>query len=395
LLLPASQAISKREAEEIRKFVAEGGTVVADFAVAQRDEHGAWQGGGLLADVFGFTVAKPESEFRLSRLKLPQPFGKTPAGEVGLFHACYGDGLAVQSAKPLAEVEALSLDEEKEFAKSVGQDKGRFPARHKSTRAPSIAPGARGPALLVNRFGKGNAVYLNFTLEAYVQAMRVPGFEEEFTEAQRVNLERGEKVRALFESILDLAGVPNPAAMTRVDGRKEFPPLYLHRNGEAWYLGFYPAEGQSDPMDWNLRDAYRLRMPAAGHLYDSREGKYVGQGQEADVKPVRGVAYVYACLPYKVEGIEAQAGPAQAGERLQGKARIVAADAKPCEHVLRLTVFDPSGAERSAYAANVVAKDGQVEFGFRLARDDPKGAWTLRLRDAATGVTGEGRFEVR
>jgi len=57
-ILPNSIALSKKEADEIRIFVQNGGILIADAQPGLMDEHAKWLKMGALDDVFGSPVAK-------------------------------------------------------------------------------------------------------------------------------------------------------------------------------------------------------------------------------------------------------------------------------------------------------------------------------------------------
>jgi len=58
-IMPHSWAISREEAREIRSFVQNGGTVIADVVPGILDGHGAIQARGMLADLFPVPPAGP------------------------------------------------------------------------------------------------------------------------------------------------------------------------------------------------------------------------------------------------------------------------------------------------------------------------------------------------
>ena len=202
-------------------------------------------------------------------------------------------------------------------------------------------------------------------------------------------------MRAIVQHVLDLSRVKSPVEWKRLDGKAEFPKVHVFRNGKTWYVGILPADKQPDHMDWDLRDPYRLRMPVQGHIYDAREKRYLGNAREIKVNPVRAAVYVYACLPYKVDRVELQAQGAAPGKVVSGRARIVTGGAQAEEHVLRLTVTDAAGRERKEYAENLTALKGEAGFRFRLALNDPKGDWTVKVCDAVSGLVGEQKVQVQ
>lgn len=61
-ILPNSIAISKQEAEEIRRFVRSGGILIADAQPGMMDEHAKWQNPGRLDDLFGTSTADAQLE---------------------------------------------------------------------------------------------------------------------------------------------------------------------------------------------------------------------------------------------------------------------------------------------------------------------------------------------
>ena len=355
LLLPNSQAVSKREAEQIRKWVAAGGTVVADFAVAQRNEHGTWQARGLLDDVFGFSATKESLVFKKAKLEITKPFGSLSPGPFGEFSAPFEDGLEIRSAVAHGTVTSGSR---------------------------------QAPALLVNTFGKGRAIYLNFSFVGY-GGLKVSGWQNEFTETQRLKAAQGQRIRELMAGLMDMAGSRSELGLERADDRITFPQVYVYRSDANQYVGIWPEVRQPDPMDLEKLDAYTLRLPAKAHLYDCRNRKYLGEGQAFEIRPVMGLPSVYAALGYRVTGLTLPtSGRAKLGGRAVARVLISGTEGEMGEHVVQVDVLDPTGKRREEYSRNVVVSSGRAEFHFPLALNDPTGSYKLTATDAATGTTG-------
>ena len=121
LLLPQPVAMSAKECEQIKAFVQRGGVVIADNMTATMDEHCKRLPKGQLDDLFGIV--------RKSVSWSPMPSG----GEAW-----------VTKDEPLAVYE---------------------PDISATTGKPMFQ--AKAPAAIVNRYGKGFAIYLNLDMRDY------------------------------------------------------------------------------------------------------------------------------------------------------------------------------------------------------------------------------------
>ena len=129
------------------------------------------------------------------------------------------------------------------------------------------------------------------------------------------------------------------------------------------------------------------------HVYDVRGRRYLGHRQRLTetIEPAR--AHLYALLPYRVAGVGVTEVPSGHRVAREFELRVSAqGDAQPGTHVLRVEVEDALGRIRPEYARNLEAPAGIARFRLPLALSDPSGIWKLRVRDAATGVTGETTF---
>ncbi len=178
---------------------------------------------------------------------------------------------------------------------------------------------------------------------------------------------------------VDKAGIRPPAQVSPGS-----PELVRFTDGEAEYLGiaYAPAE------------PHHIVFQRKAHVYDVREGRYLGEVDRIDVRPERTRVALYALLPEPVTAVTVEpAGPATRGAEMSYRVA-VNAEAGSYRHVFAVHVYGPDGEVRHMYGRNLDAPQGSAEGVLRFAWNDPVGEWRLVVRDAATGVTGETRFNL-
>lgn len=161
LLLPQSVAMSKRECEEIKKFVKNGGVVIADNMTATMDEHCKRLPKGQLDELFGIK--------RKGVGWHPEPEG----GEIKTEKSEYA---------PLPV-----------FERDIETTTGK--ARYR----------AQAPAVIENKLGRGKAIYLNLDIRIYPKLRLLPP--------------QGYAFRELFAELLKEIGIQSPVKVRRMDGK--------------------------------------------------------------------------------------------------------------------------------------------------------------------------------
>lgn len=160
LLLPQSVAMSKKECEEIEKFVRNGGIVIADNMTATMDEHCKRLPQGQLDELFGIK--------RKSVGWHPDPEG----GEIKADKSGY-------SSLPVFENDI-----------EVTTGKARYTAK--------------APAVIENKVGRGKVIYLNLDIRIYPKLRLIPP--------------QGYLFRELFAKLLKENGVEPPVKVLKEDG---------------------------------------------------------------------------------------------------------------------------------------------------------------------------------
>ncbi|MCK5803842.1 MAG: beta-galactosidase trimerization domain-containing protein, partial [Lentisphaeria bacterium] len=356
LILPFVQALSGAAADRIREFVQQGGTLVADVRPALCDEHGKYREAGALDEVFGVS------------------------------HTCAPVKLEKRTVKggPFAgEVPATPVD-----------------ATLKLAGGQALAQAGDAPALVAHDFGKGTAVLMNFLLCGYNRKQSVLSIEVE------TYPEEAPAWLAAFARVQEQAGMA-----PGVTFEPDLPHLraYRHRLGVCHLVGVLQnplraraqAAREQDVPDEELEAfippprSIRVGFGAKAHVYDSREGRYLGFVDSAQTELGPGRAKVFALLPYRVKAVALRCPQRiRAGEVLEVTAEVIPERGKAGQHVLHLDVFGPNGRALSHYAKNVDALDGRAVLRVPLALNNSPGNWRIRVRDAATGVSAEATFKL-
>ena len=356
LILPWSSAISEEESTAITEFVRKGGTVLADSFCGVRDDHGTPR--AMLDDLFGIKQPLELPELAPSRLAID--FGEMCTGLVP------PDVLEV----PIASgVTALQL--------KGGTAIGRI---------------GDAPACIMRKHGEGKAIFLNCSFSNYGQvwdAGAAGEVLEEIASPQSVTL----PIRRFVAGLVRGAGVVAPVTEKRRAG--ESPDLELSRFtlGESRLTGVLGSI-KAGPVDEDDILSFDLALPEAAHVYESRGETYLGKTRLINHRAPRGIARVYAALPYRVKDVSIDGpGEIRQGELLPLEIAVNAEDGKPGTHVVHVLVLGPADdasrrRERAHYARNLRVENGRAKTTIPFAYNDTPGEWTIVAKDAATGVAG-------
>ena len=204
IILPKTICLSNREAEIFRRFVGQGGILIADYLCGVFDEHGKGRIQGVLDDLFGIERDEQAGYMNGKGLteidgeKYQQPFLERFTYYDGAYR--YKDIVVFErGTKHKAGTEAIRID-------------GAFGLFHNAS------------ALIKNRIGKGEAVYLNLS-------------PVEYWDPKKRFSSYGHTWRTLVSEILNSAGVqPRVTIYERGNTANMIECLYW-KNGDKHYLG--------------------------------------------------------------------------------------------------------------------------------------------------------------
>lgn len=344
LYLPFTQSLSQKEATEIIEFVRNGGTLIADLRPGVCDEHGKPYNKGILDEVFGISqntknrAGAEKANITISAPGFPE---KIPATTIDSTL-----GLAAGQAKGYAE---------------------------------------NVPVMVVNSYGKGQAILLNFTMKEYAS---VKGELEKGK--LEINAENAMILKKFFDDMWTFAGNKKCISVSpdNIPGLK----IYRYKSGNNIYLGILQE------VDESIADKEfkaELVLPQKGYVYDTREGKFLGYTNKINTTfcPIK--PRVYSLLPYKVNGINLTVPvTVSQGETFSYSAEILASSS-PGFHVFHVVLFSPSGEEVKYYSKNMSTINGKIQDKIFLALNETKGTWKIKITDVATGIFEEKTFNIK
>ncbi|HOX06366.1 MAG TPA: beta-galactosidase [Planctomycetota bacterium] len=345
-VLPRSIAVSDAEARELEKFVAAGGTLVADSFVGRMDEHCRERAHGALDGLFG-VEREPGDGYHAGAdrgsFDWDAPAGKLPVWGGGPLRAEFE--LIEEGLRPLDGTRVLGCTEYTDV-----------------------------PLGFFRKHGKGRTVLFNAAPLGYLDS--------------RLRSSAGRNYQRIFGWAAELAGVKPEAEVVDLAAKQPVPgwQVFPFRHGAARYFGLTPDLQISQDvlgairMEGGRGGARKLgvKLSAAGHIFEARSGRYLGRGKEAELALGPTDAPLLAVLPYRPAKLKLTFEDGKVVARLAapGKARLG-------EHVLRFELLDARGRPVLDGGANAVAPGGAAEW-------TPEGPLPrngrILCRDVATGL---------
>ena len=154
------------------------------------------------------------------------------------------------------------------------------------------------------------------------------------------------------------------------------------RYSKARILAFLAAPGSGKKTQ-----RMNLKFKKSLHVYDMLGHESVSRNGKIALDLAPGDVGLLSILPYPVTRLEVQV-PARvyAGRRLPISIEVKTRDALPGDHVVRLDFGRRGRAPLKYYSCNLICVDGRGTTYVPLAINEIPGPYTLRVRDALTGV---------
>jgi hypothetical protein len=370
LVLPYSIALSDREAEEIKRFADNGGTVVGDLQTGIMDERCLPSGTGKLDDLFGIErLSTKASPFYING-------GFTTNADFPFFQF------------NLAHIPGREDEESGLTMAEIGTREKEGKAAYHDDFMRTVA------SVVVREYGKGKGVYLNLSLDRYPSLRSRGG---------------GFALRALLKQVLELGGIGKPANLKRTDGTPVeygYESIY-YRDGDASYIcvqnrleeralghdGLAVGGGRESAV---RSETLMVEFSTKSHVYDIRGKTYLGFTDRVQTQIGQGDAGIFAVLPFRVEGLDiVMPHRVNRGDTVGTLIGIRSDEPENgYGHVLSINVYNPQGKHEWIYSGNKASADKTCEWSFAVPFNERTGKWSIRVKDVATGVAAETEFEV-
>lgn len=365
LILPYSIAIGQKEAEEIKRFVRNGGVVIGDIQTGIMDEHCRLCDKGSLDDVFGIT-----------RLTLDaRPF--------------YINGEFI--CKKDFDYFDFDLSECKEFKMAeAGIRESSGKAAYVDAFMQKVA------SVVINEYGNGKGIYLNFALNHYPK--------------ERTKIHGGYYTRELMKRVLAYANVNKLVTLKYLDGKpveKGYETIYYSDNN-AKYVGILRKLSRQLDVghdglavgagrdERGIIETIRLELPQKFHVYDVREKRYLGFTDCTEAAIAEGDTKLFALLPYMVRAIYIDM-PSEVHAGATVDVNIVIDSEKPdgeYSNVLNIKVYNPFNEFEWIYSQNISTKGLHAVVKMAIPYNEKPGQWRIAVKDVATGVQAEKLFKI-
>lgn len=335
IILPMARALSDGEVAALRAYRESGGSLVADVAPGEFDEHGRRREQMPLDDLFGVAHAAP------------QPAVTT--GDAAVTFALEADSEPVE-----ATLAGVVID----TALRAGD-------------ATPMGTCSQTPVWLLRAAADNSAtLLLNHAWPADTDAVRKAAAPCLKPLLERLDIER-----------------MAPWLKNSPPGLEVFKDTF----GAAELLALLP-QAQDGPESQKIE----VHFKEGATTYDLRNRREVGRSGKQRVTLNRGNVALFASLPYEVTAVEVYcAEEIEPGCRIAIRALIKTNGNAPGRHLLHISLIDSAGRPLPAYEIEAFSDNGECATFIPLALNESIGTYTVRVTDVLTCTDGTAQVSVK
>ncbi len=224
------------------------------------------------------------------------------------------------------------------------------------------------PSFIINRIGKGAAIYLNASFDEYEQV--------------RINAVQSRKVVDALRGVFTDAKLKLPQASIPAGSE-----IVSHETAGNTYLAMTRRPGS----DRNVND-FKINLPVKKYVYDVRNKKFLGCTKVITGELDPGKSLFFALMPAEIKSFRMSAVTCPEGIRV--KTSINSNKAPLITSVVRIELSGPDGRIRPEYSRNYSIKGGFDKI-IKLGLNEFNGKWKIKAIEAISGKCLEQNINFR
>ncbi|MFH1823851.1 MAG: beta-galactosidase [Candidatus Firestonebacteria bacterium] len=375
-IMPRSIAISDKEANEIKRFVENGGVVIADILTGRMDEHCKMNkdARGILDNLFGID----RGIFKFPEELKPIGEKKRKWDEVEWdYMGGYGENILIEFTEDYQDLKfkGNKIPIQSYYEKDTKVNSGK-----------SLAKFGEFPSVIIKEAGKGKTVYLNFDIVNYINIRNISS--------------NAKRICDLFGNVLKFAGLQPVVKL--MDKEKEWPigiEIFRHKNKENLYVSLInnvshriSPEDLTD-LEKNQREEIGeilINFPKKSNVYNILNNQYFGEVSE--IKEVVNLfkPNIYALLPYKIKGLTVDAKVVRKGVI---EVHIKVKGEKVGDHVVNLEVFDKEDKRIYKESRNLYLGNGN--YNGELDLSSMSGKVKIVFKEVISGISKTKEIDIK
>lgn len=248
------------------------------------------------------------------------------------------------------------------------------------------------PVNTVKKYGKGKGILLNLIVGQY-HFITLGGTGGEISTATSGDARFQLTLRKLIDGILRDAKVTREVRVLNAKGA-EFPCMGVMRydNGNK-VLFLHQSGSEGERFNFKAAVPVTVKLNSKGHIYDVREGKYLGYTDTFKSAILPAWSKIYSIQQKKVASLKVTA-PRTVAQGDVFKVKFEAAGAAGAQ-VFHVELLDPAGKPDSVSTRNYHSVTPQSSCHLQIPFNGAKGNWQLCVTHVNTGLKKNVKIKVK